>query len=359
MKIKPAQIGEAVANVLRGSWRPSPPPPTISREELELATESLLTTGAGALGWWRLRASSLEATPAAQQLQDAYRLHTLQDMQHESEIETALNWLEAERIESILVKGWTIARHYPEAGLRPYGDIDLCVHPKDYARCLEALIAKQPAEVNVDLHEGFRKFDESFWEELYSRSELVEVGRVKARVLSSEDHLRLLCFHFLREGGWRPLWLCDIAVALETRNSDFDWGLFLGKDRRRIGWMAGALLLAQRLLGVSLEGVPLEITRRKLPRWLAPCVLKEWGSPTMPKRHNSPMSNLRTLPMRTLKAIPSHWPNPIEASIGVSAPLNNFPRLPFQLGTCVRRTIEYVRKPVDAANDGSSPAAKS
>jgi hypothetical protein len=50
----------------------------------------------------------------------------------------------------------------------------------------------------------------------------VELNGAKIRILGAEDHLRLLCLHLLKHGAWRPLWLCDVAAALESRPSSFD-----------------------------------------------------------------------------------------------------------------------------------------
>jgi len=50
----------------------------ISTEELAEIVPRLLGSGAGALGWWRVRLSELKTDPVAFPLQQAYRLHTLQ-----------------------------------------------------------------------------------------------------------------------------------------------------------------------------------------------------------------------------------------------------------------------------------------
>src|SRR5713226_4180316 len=112
-----------IARVLAGSWRFSRPPLDLSSDELRIVTPALLETGAGALGWRRVEASSLRTTPAAFELQQAYRLHSLQAVGHERNLAQILTLFNAEAVEAILVKGWAIARQYPEPGLRPYGDV--------------------------------------------------------------------------------------------------------------------------------------------------------------------------------------------------------------------------------------------
>ena len=338
--------GSLVAKVLAGSWRQSPAPLTISQAELDIITPTLLASGAGALGWQRVRNSSLRTAPAALELEQAYRLHALQSAIHERNIQNALTLVRSASVEPILVKGWAVARLYPDTGLRPYGDLDLCVAPKQYRVAVKALEMDSGKPYQVDLHRGFQTLDHKTWDELYSRSHLLTLGEVRVRVLCPEDHLRVLCFHFLREGAWRPLWLCDIAVALETRPPDFDWNLFTGKNDRRRKWFVCALALADLLLSASMGGVPEALRDGPLPSWFLPSVLKEWELRSMSHRHATPMNNAWRSPAHALKlkSLRAHWPNAIEATIGVNGPFNEMPRLPFQLGNCATRTIAFLRR---------------
>lgn len=338
--------GTLAARVLAGSWRQSPPPLTISETELDLVTPMLLATGAGALGWKRVSTSRLRTAPAALELEQAYRLHALQSAMHERGIEKALTHLRSAGVEPILVKGWAIGRLYPEVGLRPYGDLDLCVEPGQYQSARTALKESDGKSYQVDLHQGFKTLDERSWAELRSRSLLATCVDVELRVLSPEDHLRVLCFHFLREGAWRPLWLCDIALAIETRGADFDWELFSGRNDRRRKWFACAIALADQLLGASMAGVPEELRAVRLPNWVLPSVLKEWVAQSMSHRHTTPMSGVWRTPAQTLKwqSLRSHWPNPIEATIGMNCSFNEMPRLPVQIGNCAVRTIRLLRR---------------
>jgi hypothetical protein len=338
--------GSLIAKVLESSWRQSPAPLTISAAELDIVTPLLLQSGAGALGWKRVVNSNQRAEPAALELEQAYRLHALQSAIHERDLENALNLLRAAAIEPILVKGWTVARLYPDPGLRPYGDLDLCVAPNQYPEAVRALRQETNKAYQVDLHRGFKTLDNHPWGELYARSRLEHLGAVEVRVLGPEDHLRVLCFHFLREGAWRPLWLCDVAVALETRPPDFDWALFIGGEDRRRKWFACVIALAGQLLGASMDGIPPDLRTSRMPSWLLPSVLREWRVRSMSRRHTTPMSATWRTPLHALKAesLRAHWPNPIEATVGVNGPFNEIPRLPFQLGNCAVRTIEFLRR---------------
>ena len=336
--------GSLIAQVLAGSWRRFPSPPEISAAELELVAPILLSSGAAALAWKRVGNSNLRTAPVAKELEQAYRLHSLQSAIHEGEIQNVLALLGRAGIEPVLVKGWAIARLYSESGLRPYGDIDLCVNPNQFAAA-QAALSNSAKPHQTDLHQGFAKLDTRTWDELYSRSQFLKVGDAEVRVLGPEDHLRALCFHFLREGAWRALWLCDIAVAVESRAADFDWDLFVGRDPKRREWFACSIALAHHLLEADLDGVPDTVARKRLPGWLVPAVLKAWEVRAMLHRHRTPMTNLWRNPSYVLKPanLRTHWPNAIEGTIGVNGPFNEMPRLPFQLGNCAVRAVDYLR----------------
>ena len=58
-------------------------------------------------------------------------------------------------VEPLVLKGWAAARLYGEPGLRPYGDLDLCVLPSEEAAARTALQAPGAPPVLVDLHSDF------------------------------------------------------------------------------------------------------------------------------------------------------------------------------------------------------------
>jgi len=326
--------------VLAGAWRRSPPPLQLSPVALAEITPLLLRSGAAGLGWWRVRHSDLRTNPPAFQLQQAYRLHTLQAARHERQIGRAITLLRSAGVEPLLAKGWAAARLYPERGLRPYGDIDLWVRPEQHAAAVTALRSPSSQNCPVDLHQKFRHLERS-WDELYNRSWLVPLGDVKVRTLGPEDHLRLLCLHMLFHGVFRPLWLCDIGAALECLPANFDWEYCLEGWPRYSDWVACAIGLAHQLLGARLDGAPVRLRAKRLPRWLLPSVLRQWESEEHYMQTPSMAFCLRH-PAHMVRAIRLRWPDPIQATVGVSAPFNELPRLPFQLVECLLRTAHFV-----------------
>lgn len=340
--------GRLVAAVLAGAWRRMPPPLEQTPEELAEATPLLLESGAGALGWWRVRSSALQSTLEASHLQDAYRLYTLRSVLHRRSIADAATLLRGAGIEPMLVKGWAVARLYPEEGLRPYGDIDLCVRPDQYAAAGAVLNGARGRPYVVDLHQGFARLDGLSWEELYERSQVLKLGDAEVRVLGPEDHLRLLCVHLLRHGAWRPLWLCDIGAAVEHRHADFDWDHCLGRNRTRADWVACAIGLAHTLLGARVDDTPVAGRAGHLPGWLVPHVLKNWAAPFpslySPNSFERPLITYLRRPAGIMRAIRQRWADPLEATIKVGGPLNDLPRLPFQVANLVWQAICFLKK---------------
>src|SRR5262245_20572976 len=150
--------GELVAKVLSGAWRRNPPELETYQEEIEVVTPRLLGSGAGALGWRRLSNSPYRTSAAAVRLQQAYRLQTLHARLHEVEIEQVIKMLGASGVQPLLIKGRVAAALYPEHGLRPYGDIDLCFDRTHYQTALTALNTPKGKGFNVDMHEGLDAF---------------------------------------------------------------------------------------------------------------------------------------------------------------------------------------------------------
>ena len=351
----PVVRGRRVAQLLAGSWQQSPPACAVSPRELDELTPLLLSVGAGGLAWCRVRQEAARRTPAAQQLQQAYRFQALAAALHAHHLKAVIPRLRSAGIEPVLVKGWAMSRLYPEPGLRPFSDLDLCVLPEQYEKAGAALADSESQAGNVDLHLGFGNFDRRQTDEMFARSHLVRLDDLEIRVLSDEDHLMFLCLHLLRHGAVRPLWLCDIALMLEARAKDFDWQRCLGHSRQQADWVACAIGLAHQLLGAKIEETPIARRAETLPRWLVPAVLKAWGTPfhslgqlAVHLRH--PVNQLGEL----LRALPHHWPNPIEATMTLKGSFNELPRWPFQIGHVLSRAAALLAQLSRASGAGSS-----
>jgi hypothetical protein len=295
-----------------------------------------------------MRGSAVDGSPVGEQLRDAYRLHTLQAAVHERELAEVVQALEAAGIDALIVKGWTAARLYAEPGLRPYGDIDVCVGPGQQRDARKALAEAVPS-IDVDLHSGLAVnsrmiADLPSFETAWGRASRARLEDTEIRVLAPEDHLALLCVHLLTHGAWRPLWLCDVAAVLESLSDEFDWDLCLGRSPRLATWVGATVALAERLLGAETNHAP--PTRDRPPRWLEPAVLKQWGSP--PTHYPGNLIALSTSayfrPSRAVRTIRAHWVDPVTASMLPGSSFNGMPRLPFQLRFVAWKATRFLRR---------------
>jgi hypothetical protein len=402
------QRGAMIAKLISGFWQSPPPPTHLSEADLLSLLLRLCRSGAGALAWWRIRETELAQSPAGLELQQVYRRFRLSARIHEQEIKAVFAVLRGAGIEPVLVKGWSVARLYPDPGLRPYGDIDLCVHPDQFEQAAAALkCLDEVAGHYVDLHaafDGVGRGHQAFrvptlvgylggrkrptkvgtlntcrWNELYERSQLMPLGDEQIRILSEEDHLRILCLHLLRSGAWRPMWLCDVALAVETRAENFNWDTCLGPDRRQAEWVRCTVRLAEELLGARGAGSRVGSQRSEVrgqesgvssqgsegraytptqflltsdfrpltsnPHWLAPAVLAQWGRERDPGERATALPELirKTLGLKTvLSEVRWRWDNPVRATARTNGRFNNWPRWPYQLGEMVLRSSELL-----------------
>ncbi len=316
----------AIADILAGAWRPAPPPPFVSAAELEEALPMIARTNAAALCWWRLRDGAYARLPGVEVLHDAYRYVALEARLHEMRLQAVLRALRAASIEPILIKGWSVARLYPDTGLRPYEDIDLHVRPDQKEPALAALAASDAAGAIVDFdHAEITVYDSGDWDGLYARSRTVDLAGTAVRVLSPEDHLRAICIHGLKHCFSNPLWLCDVAVSVEAAGREFDWTRCFGNRRPQDQWIACALGIARELLGCEL---PEDAAKRvgRLPRWLVPIVLDTWVRwAVVGAGERRALGELFDNPASVAAIVARRWPNQLAVSLGRGAPLNDDP----------------------------------
>jgi putative nucleotidyltransferase-like protein len=333
--------GTLIATVLAGSWRNSDfPPLNITEAELDEVTPLLCISGAAALGWRRVSNSHLKDTASADVLRQAYRLQSLQASIHEQQVEQTFRVFRHASIDAILAKGWAAASYYQD-NLRPAGDIDICVRPGQYKLAQEALKTPEAIGLFIDLHRQFEEIEERPFSEIFARAQLLRLGEEDVRTFGPEDHLALLCIHFLKHGGWRPLWLCDIGTVIESLPPSFDWEICLGSNNTRARWIVAAINLANRLLGADVRKCPAAAQGQDLPVWFVENVLKQWRNPSSlnqaPMSHPVPMVELLRRPRGLLKGLRQRWPDPILATISVNGEFNRYPRFPYQIANCLSR----------------------
>lgn len=350
--------GALVARVLAGAWRATPPALDVSAHELARVAPLLHRTGAGVLAWWRLRETPLARTATGAGFAQAYRLQTLEAEVHALKTAEALRRLRSAGIDTLLVKGWGIARHYPEVGLRQYTDLDLIIRPGQSAVARVALGRPPDLDYPVDLHDGPARLDTLGFDDLAERADTVALHGETVRVPGPEDHLRMLALHALRHGVFRPIWLVDLAVAVETRPVAFDWSRCLGPDHRRGDWVTCTVALAHCLLGARVEGTPVAARVDTLPDWLVRAVLRSWARGEG-RSHREPVfralvGRLRH-PVQLWTEARFRWDRPIEATIEMGGSFGHVPRWPFQVAALIRRTPDFFPVLWDVATPRRAP----
>lgn len=339
-------VGQDIADILKRSWSPAAVPRPILKDRAGEIVPLLLSMGLAGLALRQIE--NLESFPPnlIDDLQQSSRYGMLRAAVHDLEVTDIFKRTRLIGIEPILFKGWALARLYPDSGLRPYGDIDLWVRRDELDGLFGALPSGNDHTYCVEPHVSFYPQFERSFDEVMSQSQLIPLNEVQVRVPCDEDHLRFICLHFLFHGGWRPLWLCDVALMVESASSGFDWDRCLGGKRKHADWVACVIGLAHQLLGAKVEGTPVEKRAKSLPRWLTQAVLAQWSrGPGMSFAENLSFSLPRRLlkPAALARSFREHWRNPIQASVEMNAWFSQTPRGLLQFSSLLLRFPDFVK----------------
>ncbi len=287
---------------------------------------------------------------------DELRWHKLLMRRFEVGLIAAFENFRAAGIEPILFKGWAAARNYPPDRPRFFGDADIAIRREDFENAARLITTDGFASVGIDLHREFRHLDTVPWKTLFARSEVVVVDGTGIRILCSEDHLRVLCVHWLTDGGAYKDRLWDIYFAVERRPKDFDWDRCLNsvsKTRRR--WVITTIALANRYLGLDVSALPFEAETEHIPNWIIRCVEQEWTTDVRLRPLHTCLRQPAILYQQILKRLP---PNPIQATIDTEGEFDEGSRFRHQIGSIFVRIRPSTKRIVDALQSKKPPKAK-
>lgn len=269
------------------------------------------------------------------------RFQILQYKVKELEIEKIWNHFEKAGFEPLLIKGWAASKLYPEPFRRHFTDVDLVISPEKYADAIE--FAKEVRErIPVDLHAGARHLDSLSFENLLANSVIEKCGETEIRVLRPEDHLRVLCVHWLTDGGAYRDKLWDIYYGVDNRTENFDWDRFLNTvTARRRRWLICTIGLAHKYLGLDIAQTPISDEAKELPKWLTTAVEREWASDIKMQPLSIFRNDKKMLWKQIKKRIP---PNPVHATVMEEGEFDGGFRIIYQIKNIFRRLKPYFPK---------------
>lgn len=258
------------------------------------------------------------------------RFQALEQLRRERWLASVFAALARHGIPAATFKGWALSRLYARPGLRPVGDVDLLVRPGDLDHA-RGVLAGFEGGAEVDVQADLSRYlpDRSI-DALLSSSVSVEVPGGTIRVLAPADHLRLVCLHQLHHGSWRPLWLCDVAVLVESLPQGFAWDECLRGSRHLGEGVLALVSLAERWLGARPVVDPPSF---ECPEWFERAIRRAWkrGYRPTPER-------LQGLAWSRLPgALRARWPDPLSSTLHLDAPFHGVPRFPIQVAELVRR----------------------
>ena len=245
-------------------------------------------------------------------------------------------------IDPILIKGLAAHLNYPEDHFRYSIDVDISVGPADYEAAMELVVAGLPEQILIDLHKGLRHLDSVDWNDLFKNSVLIDIDGTPVRMLRPEDHLRVLCVHWLNDGGAYKERLWDIYYAVANRPPDFDWNRCLNivsEVRRR--WIICAIGLAHKYLDLYIDDLQFADEARQLPAWLSRAVEKEWTSDVRLLPLQGFLNDRKGFWKQVKKRIP---PNPIQSTIEMEGSFDTRSRLHYQVLAGLKRTVPSLIK---------------
>jgi len=274
------------------------------------------------------------------QITDEYRYYLLRKRHGEDLIVKAFRGFRRAGIEPILIKGWAAARNYPEYKPRFFTDVDLAVSAADFEKS-KAFVEKEGLG-GIDLHSELRHFDTLEWSRIVENSEVVDLDGEGIRILSAEDHLRVLSVHWLTNGGESRKRLWDIAYAVRNRPAGFDWSRCLDVvSLTRRQWIIATIGVAHKYLGLELDGLPFAEEAVDLPKWLTRCLEKEWSRNVELRTLHSQLRYPRSLMQQIWKRIP---PNPIMATVDCEGDFDHGTRAGYQIRDVFKRLIPSVQR---------------
>lgn len=284
----------------------------------------------------------MTASTLTHQVTDEFRWNLLQKKNLELNAVRAFALFREHGIEPILIKGIAAAQYYPPERPRISIDLDLAVSSKDFEAANSLARSETAIGLAIDLHRELRHLDSVEWSDLLANSCELRLEGGSLRVLRPEDHLRVLCVHWLTDGGANKDRLWDIYYAVTNRETDFEWDRFLNivsATRRR--WLVCTIGLAARYLDLDLAGTPIENEARNLPKWLTDTVTREWEREIKFEPLEVAIADRKRLFDQVGRRL---RPNPIRATVEAEGSFDARTRVFYQIANIFQRILPSYRR---------------
>lgn len=253
----------------------------------------------------------------------------------EEKLKSAFRLFRENGVEPILIKGWAAAREYPAKHERVFSDIDLSVAPSVYEKGLIIVSSEEGSKLNVDLHCGLRHLDTVVWEKLFQNSKIILLDDVPIRILSAEDHLRVLCVHWLTDGGAFKERLLDIYYLLQNNAENFDWDACFGAiDENRRDWIVKTIGVVKRYYGLDTSRMPFAADLDVIPEWFINELEREWASETRLVNILAVINNKKEFWRQFKKRM---RPNAIQATVYMEGKFDESSRVYYHAGSFLKR----------------------
>jgi hypothetical protein len=216
-------------------------------------------------------------------LQESHQLNLRKALRLSRELMRILDRLSGLGIAAMPYKGLAVAEAiYGDIALRQSGDIDLLIHPQDFARVREAVrdldftphTLLGEAQERAYLKSGYEcSFDstagpnllEVQWailprfyaidfdmEELFQRAITVTVASQPIPTLSAQDLFLVLSAHAAKHVWGRLIWLCDLARIMLLPNLNWQWIASQARELGIVRILQITMLAANRMLGAAI-----------------------------------------------------------------------------------------------------------
>lgn len=284
----------------------------------------------------------METASTRSQINDEYRWNLLQKKTLERNAVRAFELFREEGIEPILIKGLAAGRFYSDSQPRVSVDLDLAVATTDFDRSGEIARSDAAAGLAIDLHRELRHLDTVPWAEIFENSVTLPLDGGEIRIPRPEDHLRIVCLHWLTDGGRDKSRLYDVYYAVANRDPEFDWDRFfgvVGPTRQR--WLECTLGLTAKYLGLDLTDTPAAGAEERLPRWLTDTVEREWAAEVKFEPMEVAVFDRGKFLAQLKRRIN---PNPIWATVQAEGSFDAPTRLHFKIANALRRIPDSYRR---------------